>query len=654
MLTVGVVAVLQPDFTKACLQSIIESSVNELRQLQIIIVANGAKQEVLDVLDQYKKKHEQITVIKNVENKGYAYACNQILKQCYTEHVCFLHNDVVLSKRALELLVNEADSSPNSTICFIPMTNYANEHFPCIKSVREHYEAIKPPNKEFLTNERLQIVLNTLYGDLNQFALSLEGENKPTIVCDEISSFCCLFRTKSLLKIGGFENSFYKRGFEDKELWLRLREAELQIALCQNIFVHHHGNLTTDGEGFNYPQLMEEQGKIYQRFFEKKKLISQKKQVGVGEPVFDFSSNFRKVVSKSRRSEKKSLLYFGSHYPPENAGGAELSAHETHLKLANYGVGVTAFTIRDRFHECFKETKVIDHQGVEVLQIPEKSGEELRQQLTFLMEEYKPQVLLTHSTYAFHALKVASELFPSIKRIFSFRHQTDILDSRIATLLSNDGGTTIISNSRWMQRYLRQQCNRDSELILPVVTPKTCRLEECDLKRKTVTIGNGVLSKGIKELIQIARALPEIKFDVWGSLDPNIPRKMLPSNVETKGWTRDLKDIYKEARVVINLSVDPEPFGRTLIEAMYNRIPVIAHNEGGPKEIVSEGGILVSNTDEAIDAIVRIFEEPQVYEMLCQGTVNDLKRYNPFRENEKLIRVILESFGETLYEGLVF
>lgn len=654
MLTVGVVALLQAEYTSFCLEQLVKSSLYISNQLQIIIVLNGAKQEVVQVVREFEKKHVKVYVIQNPINLGYAEACNQILENTHTKYVCFIHNDIIVTSKTFEILVSQAETTGNNTVAFLPFTGYANEHFCCIREIREAFLLIKPPNKTPIQKEVLAESLTSLYGDFEDFAynLNIQYGKEPLILCEEMSSYCCLFKKNELKKIGGFDRSFHLRGFEDKELWLRFQKEQYQVVLCRTAYVHHHGNLTTDGEDFAYPELIESQKKIYDRIFEQSKLL--KKELFAPKPlVSTLTPSFQKSIRNLNKKPKR-LLYFGSHYLPENAGGAELSAHETHKLLVANGVEVCAVCVRNRFHKKFEVFRAFDFEGVKVFQIPETSGNDVQIKLGTIIEQFQPQAIITHSRFALLALKIAFSDFPEIKRLFFFRHQTDILDSGLAAYLKVDGGTELVSNSRWMQEVLREQTGRDSALILPVITPKTCKVPLQERKREAVTIGNGVLSKGIKEFISIAEALPDYPFHIWGSLDPKISITMLPPNVQVRMWTQDLKEIYKEAKVIVNLSIDPEPFGRTLIEALYNQIPVIAHNEGGPKEFVKHGGVLLSDPIEIVKTIEKIYKDRIYYQKLCEGTIEDLSKYNPYRENAKLMEVFFRALGNEPLKGCFF
>ena len=63
----------------------------------------------------------------------------------------------------------------------------------------------------------------------------------------------------------------------------------------------------------------------------------------------------------------------------------------------------------------------------------------------------------------------------------------------------------------------------------------------------------------------------------------------LKDNVIVTGYTNDVASHISALEVVIHTSIDPEPFGRVLIEAMSMRKPLIGARAGGVREIISEG-----------------------------------------------------------------
>ena len=68
------------------------------------------------------------------------------------------------------------------------------------------------------------------------------------------------------------------------------------------------------------------------------------------------------------------------------------------------------------------------------------------------------------------------------------------------------------------------------------------------------------------------------------SLDRSIKNLKISHHVNFVKPTTNVKDLYMDADLVVNSSIRPEGFGRTICEALSMKIPVIAPNSGGTKE----------------------------------------------------------------------
>lgn len=88
----------------------------------------------------------------------------------------------------------------------------------------------------------------------------------------------------------------------------------------------------------------------------------------------------------------------------------------------------------------------------------------------------------------------------------------------------------------------------------------------------------------------------------------------LAGRVRFLGHRDDVRRVMRAVDIVIHPSVDPEPFGRTLVEAMLARVPVIATDAGAASDILDHGvaGTLVPPNDSAAlaAAIAAAFDDP--------------------------------------------
>lgn len=99
------------------------------------------------------------------------------------------------------------------------------------------------------------------------------------------------------------------------------------------------------------------------------------------------------------------------------------------------------------------------------------------------------------------------------------------------------------------------------------------------------------------------------------ALYKQVENNSLKENIIFTGYRSDVGNFYGISDIVVHTSIEPEPFGRTILEAMSYAKPVIATAMGGPLEIIEEGvdGILIHPNDSQVLAqhIVRLFQDEE-------------------------------------------
>ena len=113
----------------------------------------------------------------------------------------------------------------------------------------------------------------------------------------------------------------------------------------------------------------------------------------------------------------------------------------------------------------------------------------------------------------------------------------------------------------------------------------------------------------------------------------------LENKITFTGSRRDIANIYKISDIVFNLSQTPEPFGRTMIEAIACGARVIGWNHGGTSEILSElfpqGLVTLNDMNELLNTTKKV------------ATSNSEPRENIFTANRMTNSTI------NLYQNLI-
>ena len=124
----------------------------------------------------------------------------------------------------------------------------------------------------------------------------------------------------------------------------------------------------------------------------------------------------------------------------------------------------------------------------------------------------------------------------------------------------------------------------------------------------------------------------------------------IAERVTFTGPRTDVPEILQRATLLVLPSVEPEPFGRTLVEAMAAGCPPIATATGGPLEIVEDGvsGVLVPPGDTAAlaGAIQELLANPaRARAMGKAGRARVVTRFSLDRMVEEMSQLLSSAAG---------
>lgn len=154
--------------------------------------------------------------------------------------------------------------------------------------------------------------------------------------------------------------------------------------------------------------------------------------------------------------------------------------------------------------------------------------------------------------------------------------------------------------------------------------------------------------KGQKLFVDIAAKVsqthPNVEFKIAGSayegekfleddLKKYISDLKLQDRVQLIGQVNDMDKFYSEIDIFILPSIQPEPFGLVAIEAMDAKIPVIATNHGGPREIITNSvdGFLVNPDDiqRFVDICSELIDNKELREEIGEnGYLTKISRFS--------------------------
>lgn len=151
--------------------------------------------------------------------------------------------------------------------------------------------------------------------------------------------------------------------------------------------------------------------------------------------------------------------------------------------------------------------------------------------------------------------------------------------------------------------------------------------EKCDTNEIIIgCFGRLEKWKGQQTLIDTAEIIVKtnqnVKFMIVGNgpdeqeLKRSVSNKKLNNYFEFTGHITNVKEYMNKCAIIVHTSIEPEPFGMVITEAMALKKPVIATKIGGPLEIINdkEDGFLVipQNPNELALIIIQLIENEEI------------------------------------------
>lgn len=265
--------------------------------------------------------------------------------------------------------------------------------------------------------------------------------------------------------------------------------------------------------------------------------------------------------------------------------------------------------------------------------IPNRFTNDHRQAELFAqrLRDYQPDVVLGQRIETYPILQYsASQGYAT----FCFLRDMEWAGYNNYSILTGSG-VKLIANSPFLAFMINSVSGCKSQVIFPFINVQDYRVD--NRRGKYITFINPVPEKGLDIAIEVACQLPQEKFlfvkGGWG-LNDAIQESLLEEvrrlpNVEIWENQGDMRNVYAVTDILLVPSQWPETFGRVIVEAQVNSIPVIAANIAGIPYTLGKGGILVDVINKSqgyVDAITRLRNESQLYTELSKLAFQNSQR----------------------------
>lgn len=182
---------------------------------------------------------------------------------------------------------------------------------------------------------------------------------------------------------------------------------------------------------------------------------------------------------------------------------------------------------------------------------------------------------------------VADQLFPS-----SATHDQHL----VSRIYQEMGKGTVLSLTERIQRRFRQVAGISSDLFMNPfdLSEVVVSGEPEPAGRRFVAMVNPHPIKGREVFDEVARRMPRTEFLIVRSWPDDGEYRHSSPNITVAGFFNRPTDLYRLVKILLVPSLHPEGLARVIIEAMLNRIPVIANRVGGLVEMGLENALFVS------------------------------------------------------------
>jgi glycosyltransferase involved in cell wall biosynthesis len=126
-------------------------------------------------------------------------------------------------------------------------------------------------------------------------------------------------------------------------------------------------------------------------------------------------------------------------------------------------------------------------------------------------------------------------------------------------------------------------------------------------------------------------------------------------NVEVWNHQQDMRQIYAVTDILLVPSQFDETFGRVIVEAQVNGIPVVASKVAGIPYTLGQGGILVEPKDKPqgyVEALQRLRSDETLYRQLSALALENSQRleFDPEQQVNNFIRFVESRIKVTSYK----
>jgi GT2 family glycosyltransferase len=216
----------QVEYTKRCFDRIGETT----EDYQLVVVDNASTDGTVEYLQQFENDHQNVRVIYNRANLGFAGGCNLGVSSAAHGTICLLNNDTEPFPGWLEALKREFKPGVGAVGAKLLYPDMTIQH----SGIVFHYRP--QPFPHFAPDHRFE----NEPGDLPQANVIEEMAG--------CTAACLLTKKTYWHRVGGMDEGYVIANFEDVDFNLKLRDSGLKVIYQPEAVLIHHTHRTIDSK----------------------------------------------------------------------------------------------------------------------------------------------------------------------------------------------------------------------------------------------------------------------------------------------------------------------------------------------------------------------------------------------------------------------
>lgn len=303
------------------------------------------------------------------------------------------------------------------------------------------------------------------------------------------------------------------------------------------------------------------------------------------------------------------VLFVSDHpHLPDVRGGLQTTTHDLCLALCQAGVEAAVLCGRDAQGEASASLTGMETDAS--LGYPVMRAAAPQDDLGRVAATCNANVVVVQSGTALAPMVLAS--LRSGRPTAVYLHNVEI--HQVRGHLVPHPSLLYLANSDFTAKRWRALCGLQCAVIPPLVRAGAYLAERTG---DSVLYVNPVPVKGVELMFALAARCPDLPFLVQESWQMQASfrehcrhRAHRLGNITWREPTDDMRAVYAQARMLLMPSVWEESFGRTVVEAQMNGLPVLASDRGALPQLVGDAGLALdphAPIEEWEDALRRLY-----------------------------------------------